>query len=65
MFMKIFTQGHEIPSDEIILSFKRAVQRFLRDNADNGPWELVSDKHIQERRQLHRFTFISVFFFFF
>ncbi|TNM92037.1 hypothetical protein fugu_019049 [Takifugu bimaculatus] len=35
MFVKIFTAGHEVPSDETILSFKRAVQRFLRDNADN------------------------------
>lgn len=39
MFVKIFTAGHEVPSDETILSFKRAVQRFLRDNADNGPCE--------------------------
>lgn len=36
MFVKIFTAGHEVPSDETILSFKRAVHRFLRDNADNG-----------------------------
>ncbi|XP_029693729.1 RNA/RNP complex-1-interacting phosphatase isoform X1 [Takifugu rubripes] len=35
MFVKIFTAGHEVPSDETILSFKRAVRRFLRDNADN------------------------------
>lgn len=41
MFVKIFTAGHEVPSDETILSFKRAVQRFLRDNADNGPCESV------------------------
>lgn len=34
-FTKIFTAGHEIPSDETILSFKRAVRRFLRDNDDN------------------------------
>lgn len=47
MFMKIFTAGHEVPSDETILSFKRAVRRFLRDNDDNGPWELVSDKHFK------------------
>lgn len=33
--VKIFTAGHEIPSDATILSFKRAVHSFLRDNADN------------------------------
>ncbi|KAG7231415.1 hypothetical protein INR49_011956 [Caranx melampygus] len=35
MFVKIFTAGHEVPSDDTILNFKRAVRRFLRDNADN------------------------------
>ncbi|XP_044190298.1 RNA/RNP complex-1-interacting phosphatase-like [Thunnus albacares] len=35
MCVKIFTAGHEIPSDGTILSFKRAVRRFLQDNADN------------------------------
>ncbi|XP_029921422.1 RNA/RNP complex-1-interacting phosphatase-like [Myripristis murdjan] len=35
MCVKIFTAGHEIPSDATILSFKRAVHRFLQDNADN------------------------------
>lgn len=43
MFVKIFTAGHEVPSDETILSFKRIVWRFLQDNADNGPYESVSD----------------------
>ncbi|XP_062290333.1 RNA/RNP complex-1-interacting phosphatase [Scomber scombrus] len=33
--VKIFTAGHEIPSDDKILSFKRAVHGFLQDNADN------------------------------
>ncbi|XP_030005919.1 RNA/RNP complex-1-interacting phosphatase [Sphaeramia orbicularis] len=33
--VKIFTAGHEVPSDATILSFKRAVRRFLRDNSDN------------------------------
>lgn len=47
MFMKIFTKGHDVPSDETILSFKRAVRRFLRDNADNGLCESVSDKHFK------------------
>lgn len=37
MFVKIFTAGHEVPSDKTILSFKRVVQRFLQDNSDNGP----------------------------
>lgn len=41
MFVKILTAGHEVPSDETILSFKRAVHRFLRDNADNGACESV------------------------
>ncbi|XP_075885881.1 RNA/RNP complex-1-interacting phosphatase isoform X2 [Nelusetta ayraudi] len=35
VFLKIYTKGHEVPSDETILSFKRAVHRFLRDNAGN------------------------------
>lgn len=33
--VKIFTAGHEVPSDDTILSFKRAVHQFLRDNEDN------------------------------
>ncbi|KAJ3605643.1 hypothetical protein NHX12_027688 [Muraenolepis orangiensis] len=35
MFLKIFTQGHEVPSNDTILSFKQAVHRFLQDNKDN------------------------------
>uniref|UniRef100_A0A3P9IXQ5 RNA/RNP complex-1-interacting phosphatase n=1 Tax=Oryzias latipes TaxID=8090 RepID=A0A3P9IXQ5_ORYLA len=35
MFVKIFTAGHQVPSDGTILSFKRAVNNFLRDNQDN------------------------------
>ncbi|KAM3858517.1 RNA/RNP complex-1-interacting phosphatase-like [Diretmus argenteus] len=34
-YVKIFTEGHEVPSDTTILSFKRVVHRFLRDNWDN------------------------------
>ncbi|CAL9682468.1 unnamed protein product [Knipowitschia caucasica] len=34
-WVKIFTAGHEVPSDATILSFKRAVCRFIRDNTDN------------------------------
>ncbi|XP_020782244.1 RNA/RNP complex-1-interacting phosphatase isoform X2 [Boleophthalmus pectinirostris] len=34
-YVKIFTAGQEIPSDATILSFKRAVCRFLCENADN------------------------------
>ncbi|XP_051794487.1 RNA/RNP complex-1-interacting phosphatase isoform X7 [Acanthochromis polyacanthus] len=33
--VKIFTAGHEVPNDETILSFKRSVQKFLRENQDN------------------------------
>ncbi|XP_061732204.1 RNA/RNP complex-1-interacting phosphatase [Nerophis ophidion] len=33
--VKIFTKGHVVPDDDTILAFKQAVQRFLRDNADN------------------------------
>ncbi|XP_068608674.1 RNA/RNP complex-1-interacting phosphatase [Brachionichthys hirsutus] len=33
--VKIFTRGHVVPSDDTILSFKRAVRRFLRNNSDN------------------------------
>ncbi|XP_037548512.1 RNA/RNP complex-1-interacting phosphatase [Nematolebias whitei] len=35
LYVKIFTAGHEIPSDETILSFKRAVHRFLLENKGN------------------------------
>ncbi|XP_074473141.1 RNA/RNP complex-1-interacting phosphatase isoform X8 [Sebastes fasciatus] len=35
LFVKIFTAGHEVPSDDTILSFKRTVRSFLRDNAEN------------------------------
>ncbi|CAB1329159.1 unnamed protein product, partial [Coregonus sp. 'balchen'] len=35
-YLKIFTAGHEVPSDPTILSFKRAVCRFLQDNVHNG-----------------------------
>lgn len=35
LLVKILTAGHEIPSNETILSFKRAVRNFLRANADN------------------------------
>ncbi|XP_068561479.1 RNA/RNP complex-1-interacting phosphatase isoform X2 [Cebidichthys violaceus] len=35
LVLKIFTAGHEVPSDDTILSFKRAVRRFLRDNVEN------------------------------
>ncbi|XP_033846281.1 RNA/RNP complex-1-interacting phosphatase [Periophthalmus magnuspinnatus] len=34
-YVKIFTAGHEIPSESTILSFKRAVHCFLCENADN------------------------------
>ncbi|CAL8276186.1 unnamed protein product [Merluccius merluccius] len=33
--VKIFTAGHEVPSEETILSFKQAVNSFLQDNKDN------------------------------
>lgn len=35
-YVKIFTAGKEVPSDPTILSFKRAVHRFLEENRDNG-----------------------------
>ncbi|XP_048875514.1 RNA/RNP complex-1-interacting phosphatase [Brienomyrus brachyistius] len=34
-YLKIYTAGHEVPSDSVILSFKRAVQAFLRENKSN------------------------------
>ncbi|KAL6472548.1 hypothetical protein MHYP_G00187360 [Metynnis hypsauchen] len=34
-YLKIFTAGHEVPSDATILSFKKAVRRFLCDNENN------------------------------
>ncbi|XP_043106180.1 RNA/RNP complex-1-interacting phosphatase [Puntigrus tetrazona] len=33
--LKIFTAGHEVPSNATILSFKKAVRHFLRDNENN------------------------------
>lgn len=42
MFVKIFTAGHQVPSDGTILSFKRAVNNFLRDNQDNGDRPVTS-----------------------
>lgn len=34
-YIKIFTEGRRVPSDSAILSFKRAVRQFLRENQDN------------------------------
>lgn len=34
-YVKIFTEGHEVPKDATILSFKRAVRRFLHENQNN------------------------------
>ena len=33
--IKIPTEGHKVPSDAVILSFKQAVRQFLRDNYNN------------------------------
>ncbi|KAM4724809.1 RNA/RNP complex-1-interacting phosphatase-like isoform 1-T2 [Anableps anableps] len=35
-YIKIFTEGHRVPSDEAILSFKRAVRQFLKENQNNN-----------------------------
>lgn len=35
-YVKIFVEGHRIPSDVAILSFKRAVRRFLKENENNN-----------------------------
>ncbi len=34
-YIKILTEGHRVPSDAAILSFKRAVRQFLKENRDN------------------------------
>ncbi|XP_051246896.1 RNA/RNP complex-1-interacting phosphatase-like isoform X2 [Dicentrarchus labrax] len=34
-YVKILTEGRHVPSDATILSFKRAVRRFLKENWDN------------------------------
>uniref|UniRef100_A0AAQ6A5B4 RNA/RNP complex-1-interacting phosphatase n=1 Tax=Amphiprion ocellaris TaxID=80972 RepID=A0AAQ6A5B4_AMPOC len=34
-YTKILTQGHRVPSNATILSFKQAVRRFLKENQDN------------------------------
>ncbi|XP_061657973.1 RNA/RNP complex-1-interacting phosphatase [Syngnathoides biaculeatus] len=33
--VKVLTKGHVVPADNAIFAFKRAVRRFLRENADN------------------------------
>lgn len=40
-YLKIFTAGHEVPSDSTILSFKKAVRRFLHDNQNNGTFLII------------------------
>lgn len=35
-YLKIYTAGHDVPSNSVILSFKRAVRAFLRENESNG-----------------------------
>ncbi|MEQ2297557.1 hypothetical protein AMECASPLE_035864 [Ameca splendens] len=34
-YIKIFIEGHRVPSDEAILSFKQAVRQFLKENQSN------------------------------
>ncbi|XP_028319397.1 RNA/RNP complex-1-interacting phosphatase isoform X2 [Gouania willdenowi] len=34
-WVKMKTAGHEVPSDRVILNFKRIVRRFIRENQDN------------------------------
>lgn len=34
-YIKIFVEGHKVPSDAAILSFKRAVGQFLKENEDD------------------------------
>uniref|UniRef100_A0A3B3ZG26 Uncharacterized protein n=1 Tax=Periophthalmus magnuspinnatus TaxID=409849 RepID=A0A3B3ZG26_9GOBI len=47
-YVKIFTAGHEIPSESTILSFKRAVHCFLCENADNGKCAQFKSLHPME-----------------
>ncbi|XP_038157032.1 RNA/RNP complex-1-interacting phosphatase-like [Cyprinodon tularosa] len=35
-YIKIFTEGHRVPSDSTILDFKRAVKQFLNENQNNN-----------------------------
>ncbi|TRY85462.1 hypothetical protein DNTS_008576 [Danionella cerebrum] len=35
LYLKIFTKGQEVPSNSTILSFKKAVRHFLRENQHN------------------------------
>ncbi|MEQ2169700.1 hypothetical protein GOODEAATRI_027965 [Goodea atripinnis] len=44
MVIKIFTAGHEVPDDNTILSFKRAVHRYLIDMDGMAPAEAVECK---------------------
>ncbi|XP_016058068.1 PREDICTED: RNA/RNP complex-1-interacting phosphatase [Miniopterus natalensis] len=34
-YLKIYTVGHQVPDDDTILKFKRAVNGFLKENKDN------------------------------
>uniref|UniRef100_A0A8C6QWV1 RNA/RNP complex-1-interacting phosphatase n=2 Tax=Nannospalax galili TaxID=1026970 RepID=A0A8C6QWV1_NANGA len=34
-YIKIFTVGHQVPDDDTIFKFKRAVKEFLKENKDN------------------------------
>ncbi|KAF3848449.1 hypothetical protein F7725_014946 [Dissostichus mawsoni] len=43
--------GHEVPGDDTILSFKRAVRTFLRENANNG--ETLAMNEAADRSALH------------
>lgn len=35
-YLKIFTVGHQVPNDKTIFKFKCAVNKFLKENKDNG-----------------------------
>ncbi|MEQ2210683.1 hypothetical protein XENOCAPTIV_017647 [Xenoophorus captivus] len=57
MVIKILTAGHVVPDDNTILSFKRAVHRFIRDNKDNG--ESVSHGHFYHFQTFYLFKHIE------
>ncbi|NXU77332.1 DUS11 phosphatase, partial [Oreotrochilus melanogaster] len=42
-YSKIFTMGHEIPSSQTFFQFKCVVNKFLRDNKDNGGYSFLFD----------------------
>lgn len=57
MCVKIFTAGHQVPNDDTILSFKRAVRTFLKENAWNGEFPEKTTYNVRLRPSTWNGTF--------